>query len=102
MERFCIHRDSYASETNCGPPFQSPVLSYRGQGRPQNITPPPGRLEDVRRLTDAYRQFRLARTQLVRIQRQLLTLIDRIEAARIAQGEHQFQQIRPPTSRPRR
>jgi hypothetical protein len=31
-----------------------------------------------------------------------LTLIDRIEAARVAQGEHQFQQIRSPTSRPRR
>jgi len=79
----------------------STVLSYRGQGRPQNITPPPDRLEDVRRLTDAYRQFRLARTQLVRLQRQLLTLIDRIEAVRVEQGEHPFQQIRSPTSRPR-
>ena len=31
----------------------STVLSYRGQGRPQNITPAPTQLPDVRQLTDA-------------------------------------------------
>ena len=80
----------------------STVLSYRGQGRPQNITPPPEHLSAVRRLTDDYRQFRQARTQLLQVQRQILKLIDGIEAARVQEGERRFQKLRatfPPHSR---
>ena len=100
----------YTLRRRCGKPnchcaqgelHASTVLSYRGQGRPQNITPLPEQLADVRQLTDAYRRFRQARTQLLRLQRQLLTLIDHIEAARVLQGERPFQKLRPPTSRTR-
>ena len=72
-----------------------------GQGRPQNITPPAETLGEVRKLTDAYRRFRQARTQLLRLQKQLLTLLDRLEAARVQEGERRFQQLRSPASRTR-
>ena len=100
----------YTLRRRCGKPtchcaqgelHASTVLSYRGQGRPQNITPAPEHLPEVRKLTEAYRRFRQARTQLLRLQRQLLTLLDQIEAARVQQGEHRFQQLRSPSARPR-
>lgn len=93
----------YTLRRRCGKPncrcahgelHASTVLSYRGQGRPQNITPPPDQLAAVRKLTNDYRRFRQARTKLLRLQRQMLTLVDRIEAARVQQGEHEFQQGR--------
>ena len=77
-----------------GEPHASTVLSYRGQGRPQNITPPPEHVSAVRKLTDDYRQFRQARSELLRWQRQILKLIDGIEAARVQEGEHRFQKLR--------
>jgi hypothetical protein len=95
-------------KANCrcvqGEPHVSTVLSYRGQGRPQNITPPPEGLEAVRKLTDEYRRFRQARTQLLRLQRQMLKLVDSIEAQRVQQGQREFQKMRAPSSRsgPRR
>jgi TolA-binding protein len=70
------------------------VLSYRGQGRPQNITPSPERVSAVQKLTDDYRQFRQARSQLLRLQRQIVELIDGIEAARVQEGERRFQKLR--------
>jgi len=100
----------YTLRRRCGKPncrcargelHASTVLSYRGQGRPQNITPPAEKLAEVRKLTDAYRQFRQARTQLRRLQRQLLALLDRLEAARVQEGERRFQQLRAPPSRTR-
>jgi hypothetical protein len=95
-------------KANCrcaqGEPHASTVLSYRGQGRPQNITLPAEQLPAVQKLTDDYRQFRQARTQLLRWQRQLLAILDRIEAARIAQGEGRFGKLRgsPSSNRSRR
>ena len=74
----------------------STILSYRGHGRPRNITPLPEQLETVRKLTDAYRHFRQARTQLLRLQRELLSLIDRIETARVKQGERELAKLRSP------
>jgi hypothetical protein len=100
----------YTLRRRCGKPncrcaqgelHASTILSYRGQGRPQNITPPSAYLEDVRKLTDSYRRFRQARTQLLQLQRQVLTLVDRLEAARLQEGERRFQQVRSPTSRTR-
>ena len=100
----------YTLRRRCGKPnchcargelHASTVLSYRGQGRPQNITPPAETLAEVRKLTDAYRQFRQARTQLLRLQKQLRTLLDRLEAARVQEGERRFQQLRAPPSRTR-
>jgi hypothetical protein len=93
----------YTLRRRCGKPtchctqgelHASTVLSYRGHGRTQTITPAPEHLPSVRKLTDDYRRFRKARTQLLRLQRQMLTLIDRIEAARVQQGERQFQKLR--------
>ncbi len=52
----------YTLRRRCGKPschcargelHASTVLSYRGQGRPQNITPPEAQLDEVRKLTDA-------------------------------------------------
>ena len=101
----------YTLRRRCGKPtchcargelHASTVLSYRGQGRPQNITPPPEQVSAVQRLTDDYRQFRRARTQLLRLQRQVVDLIDGIEAVRVQEGERRFQKLRasfPPHAR---
>jgi hypothetical protein len=95
----------YTLRRRCGKPschcaqgelHASTVLSYRGQGRPQSITPPPEHLDAVRKLTEQYRRFRQARTQLLRLQRQVLGLIDRLEALRIQEGQRQFQKLRSP------
>jgi len=96
----------YTLRRRCGKPtcrcargelHASIVLSYRGQGRPQNITLPPEQLREVRRLTEDYRTFRKARTQLVRLVRQLQDLLDRIEAARVEEGKRRFQKLRSPS-----
>jgi Family of unknown function (DUF6788) len=96
----------YTLRRRCGKPschcaqgelHASTVLAYRGQGGPRNLTPTPEQLPAVRELTDEYRRFRKARTQLLRLQRQLLTLIERIEAQRVAQGERRFRTLRSPS-----
>jgi uncharacterized protein YjiS (DUF1127 family) len=100
----------YTLRRRCGKPtchcsdgelHASIVLSYRGQGRPRNISPPPESLAEVRQLTDAYRRFRQARTQLRRLQKQLLSLLDRVEAARVLEGERRFEKLRSASPRTR-
>lgn len=81
-----------------GEPHASTVLSYRGEGRPRNITLPPEQLREVRELTEDYRAFRKARTRVVRLVDQLLDLLDRIEAARVEEGKRRFQKLRCPSS----
>jgi hypothetical protein len=44
-------------------------------------------------MTHAYRRCRQARAQLVRWQRQLLSLVDELEAARVQQGEAEFRKL---------
>ena len=92
----------YTLRRKCGKPnchcsrgelHESTVLSYRGQGRPRNISPRPEQLGSLRSMTHAYRRCRQARAQLVRWQRQLLTLVDALEAARIQQGEVEFRKL---------
>lgn len=73
---------------------ESTVLSYRGEGRPQNISPPPEQIETLRSMTEDYRRVRQARAKLVRWQRELLTLVDALEAARVELGEAKFQKGR--------
>jgi hypothetical protein len=73
---------------------ESTVLSYRGQGRPRNMSPPLGQLESLRTMTHDYRRCRQARAKIVRWQRQLLTLVDALEAARVQQGEAEFRKLR--------
>jgi hypothetical protein len=92
----------YTLRRKCGKPncrcnrgelHESTVLSYRGQGRPRNISPPPGQLESLRTMTHDYRRCRQARAKVVRWQRQLLKLVDALEAARVQQGEVVFRKL---------
>jgi hypothetical protein len=92
----------YTLRRKCGKPscrcnrgalHESTVLSYRGQGRPQNVSPAPEHLESLRNMTDHYRRCRKARTQLVRWQRQVLQLVDQLEAARSQLGEAEFHKL---------
>ena len=94
----------YTLRRKCGKPscrcnrgelHESTVLSYRGQGRPRNISPAPECLEALRNLTDPYRRCRQARAQLVRWQRQLLQLVDELEAVRVQLGEAPFHKLCP-------
>jgi hypothetical protein len=92
----------YTLRRKCGKPncrcsrgelHESTVLSYRGQGRPRNISPPAEQLESLRSMTHDYRRCRQARARLVRWQRQLLSLVDALEAARVQQGEAEFRKL---------
>jgi hypothetical protein len=89
----------YTLRRRCGKPncrcadghlHESEVLSYRGGEQPRNVTPRPGQLTLFKQGAKAYRRFRQARAQLVKLQRQMLKLIDRIEAERIRQGKKKF------------
>jgi hypothetical protein len=100
----------YVLRRKCGKPncrcargklHESTVLSYRGQGRPQNISPPPEQIDTLRTITDNYRRVRQARARLVRWQRQLLTLVDALEVARVQLGEAEFQKGRSTAVKPR-
>lgn len=92
----------YILRRKCGKPncrcsggelHESTVLSYRGQGRPRNISPLAEQLESLRSMTHAYRRCRQARAKLVRWQRQLLSLVDALEAARVQLGEVEFRKL---------
>ena len=94
----------YTLRRKCGKPschcnrgalHASTVLSYRGQTPPRNLSPAPEHLEPLRNLTDPYRQCRKARAQLVRWQKQLLQLVDELEAVRIQLGEAELQKLCP-------
>lgn len=93
----------YTLRRKCGKPncrctrgelHESTILSYRGQGRPQNISPTPEQIDTLRTMTGDYRRVRQARAKLVRWQRQLLKLVDALEAARVELGEAKFQKAR--------
>jgi len=89
----------YTLRRRCGKPncrcaqghlHATEVLSYRGGSRPQNITLRPEQLAAVRQATEAYRRFRQARAQLVKLHRQMIQVIDSIEAERVQQGTKKF------------
>jgi hypothetical protein len=93
----------YTLRRKCGKPncrcnrgelHESTVLSYRGQGRPRNISPRPEQIDSLRTMTHDYRRCRQARAKLVRWQQQLLKLVDALEAARVQQGEAEFRKLR--------
>jgi hypothetical protein len=95
----------YTLRRKCGKPncrctrgelHESTILSYRGQGRPKNISPLPEQIDTLRKMTDEYRRVRQARAKLVRWQRQLLKLVDALEAARVQLGEAAFEKGRSP------
>lgn len=89
---YTLRRKCGKSNCRCsrGELHESIVLSYRGQGRPRNLSPSPDQLESLRSMTLDYRRCRQARAKLVRWQRQLLKLVDALEAARVQQGEAAF------------
>jgi hypothetical protein len=93
----------YTLRRKCGKPncrctrgqlHESTVLSYRGEGRPRNVSPPTEQLGSLRTMTQHYRRCRQARAKLVRWQLQLLKLVDALEAARVQQGEAEFCKLR--------
>ena len=93
----------YTLRRQCGKPncrcaeghlHHTEILSYRGGPRPQNVTPQPGQLEAFQKWTEAYRRFRQARAQLVKVHQQMMRLIDGIEAERVRQGTEKFQALR--------
>ncbi|MFV1962667.1 MAG: DUF6788 family protein [Acidimicrobiia bacterium] len=97
----------YTLKRRCGKPncrcaqgqlHASTVLSYRGEQKPQTITPPTSQIDTLTEMTDEYRRFRKTRAQLVRLQRQLLNLVDQIQAQRVQQGERDFRKIRSASS----
>jgi hypothetical protein len=101
---YTLRRKCGKSSCHCGRGqlHDSTVLSYRGSGRPQNITPAAEHLETLRNLTEHYRRCRKARAQLVRWQKQLLKLVDALEAARVQLGEAAFRRLpKPPARKPR-
>jgi hypothetical protein len=105
----CFGRESllpgsmYTLRRKCGKPnchcargelHESTILSYRGQGRPKNISLPPEQIDALRKMTDDYRRFRQTRAKIVRWQRELLKLLDALQAARVQLGEAAFQKGR--------
>lgn len=82
----------YELKTRCGKPSchcaspQGPlhsavVLSWSQQGRTRLRSIPRGEQARLRRLTAAYRQFRQTRARLVKLCRQILAAVDRLEKA---------------------
>ena len=82
----------YDLKTRCGKPschcaapdaarHTTPVLSWSDHGKTQLRALPAKEVERTRRLTENYRQFRQTRAALVKLQRQMLTTIDRLEKA---------------------
>ncbi len=89
----------YTLKRRCGKPncrcaeghlHQTEVLSYRGGSRPRNITPQAAQLDRFKQGAQAYRRFRQARARLVKLQRQMVKLVDLIEAERVRHGERKF------------
>ncbi|MGH7702403.1 MAG: DUF6788 family protein [Gemmatimonadales bacterium] len=62
------------------------VISASEQGRTRLRAIPQDRLKGLRELTRSYQRFRRARARLVRVQREMLTVIDHLEAARRKEG----------------
>jgi hypothetical protein len=78
---------------------QSTVLSYRGEGRSQNISPAAEHIDSLRDMTQHYRQCRQARVQLRRWFAQLLQLVDALQDARVQLGVTQFRKQHPASPR---
>ncbi len=98
----------YTLRRKCGKPschctrghlHESTILSYRGQGRSQNISPASEHLDALRTMTGHYRQCRQARVQLRRWFAQLLGLVDALQAERVGLGNAQFRQLRAASAR---
>lgn len=92
----------YTLRRRCGKPgcrctrgelHATPMLSYRGQGKPQNVTPRPGELAALRALTEAYQRFRRGRREWLRLVREMAAVFERIEGFRVEEGERRFRAV---------
>jgi len=61
---------------------ESLVLSASVEGRTRLWTIPEDRVEEIRGKAERYRQFRQARTQLIRREQEILRVLDALEKAR--------------------
>jgi hypothetical protein len=80
----------YDLKTRCGKPscacaqgerHSAMVLSWSQGGKTKLLTVQPGDLDRLIRLTGEYRSFRQARSKLVKLQKELLSEVDKLEAA---------------------
>jgi hypothetical protein len=90
----------YESRRRCGNPrcgcaggqlHCSTVLAYRGLGRQRNLYPSPKEIPFLRKLTADYQRFRRSRVRLVKVFRELLETVTKMERERLAAGERRFQ-----------
>jgi Family of unknown function (DUF6788) len=64
-----------------GPLHSSPVLSWSEHGKTRLRTLPPSEATHLRHLAENHRRFRQDRAALVKLHRQILLVIDRLERA---------------------
>jgi len=64
-----------------GPRHSSTVLSWSERGKTRLRTLPPGEAAHLRHLAETHRRFRQDRAALVKLHRQILLVIDRLERA---------------------
>jgi hypothetical protein len=64
-----------------GPLHASPVLSWSERGKTRLRTLPPSNTAHLRHLAENHRRFRQDRAALVKLHRQILLVIDRLERA---------------------
>jgi len=81
----------YELKRKCGKPgchcatgelHRSMVLSWSEEGSTRIQTIPKGKLTGVRSLTERYQKFRRARARLIKLQQEMIALIDKIDTAR--------------------
>jgi hypothetical protein len=83
LRRKCGKKNCHCAR---GELHESTVLSYRGQGRTQNVSPPPEQIQTLRKLTGDYRHCRQARAQLVRLQQQMLKVVESGKGVKSGKG----------------
>lgn len=88
--RSLVKGSVYDLKTRCGKPscvcaqgqrHSAMVLSWSQAGKTRILTVQPGDLDRLLRLTGEYRSFRQARSTLVKLQKELLKEVDKLEAA---------------------
>jgi hypothetical protein len=84
---------------NQGQLHATTVLSYRGKQNKQTITPPTDQIPKLKTVTDEYRRVRQARARLVKLQQQLIDMVDQMQELRVQQGERELDKIRSASAR---
>ena len=88
--RRAVKGSVYELKTRCGKPscacaqgalHAAMVLSWSEAGKTKLMTVGPGDLQRMVRMTAEYRKFRQARAALVKLQKELLGEVDRLEGA---------------------